>query len=155
MRQLFLAAFGVLAVAGVAAAQQPQVQYIPQPMPSAVPVVSPSAAATASAPVYPVSGTSYIRGSGCTSCGAPAASSCQYGSTCNNGCGSVKSDLAFHFGSCKGFFNACGPTCGNGSGHGLGGGRGLFGGCCPTLPFAQPYGIGWQCPRQYDTYANH
>lgn len=146
MRQLFLAALGVFAVAGFASAQQPQVQYIPQPAPS------PAAAV----PVIAASGTNYIRGSGCTNCGVPAVSQyslagCQMGSSCSNGCGSVKSDLAFHFGSCKSFFDPCGPTCG-GRGHGRGS---LFGDRCPTYPLAQPYGTGWFCPRQYDSNANH
>ena len=69
---------------------------------------------------------------------------CQLGYPCQNGCGSVKSDLAFHFGSCKNFLSPCGPNCG-----------GLFGSKCPTMPFNAPFGTGWACPRQYDSYANH
>jgi hypothetical protein len=149
MRKLFFAALGALVVAGVAPAQQP------------VPVVAPPGAPA----VQPYAGPAVIRGNGgCTNCG-PGASlgyrfymatggDCQPGRACQNGCGSLKSDLAFHFGSCKGFFNPCGPVCGY---DGLGGHGHLFGrgGCCPTLPFNAPYGTGWCCPRQYDSYANH
>jgi hypothetical protein len=34
---------------------------------------------------------------------------CQYGSRCNNGCGSIHSDLGFMFGPCKSFMDPCGP----------------------------------------------
>jgi hypothetical protein len=37
------------------------------------------------------------------------------------------------------------------SGGGLGGLRGK----CGTTEFAKPWGTGWLCPRQYDSYANH
>jgi hypothetical protein len=141
MRKVFFAAVGLLAVAGAASAPQP------------LPVAPPGAPAT---------GPAVIRGSGgCTNCGtgianrfyAATGGDCQYGRGCQNGCGSFKSDTAFIFGSCKGFFNPCGPVCGYG---GLGHGGGLFGrGCCPTVPFNPPYGTGWCCPRQYDSYANH
>jgi hypothetical protein len=138
MRQLFLAAIGALVVAGAASAQQPS--YPAQPYP-------------AQQGVQPAG----LRGPGCTSCGTGAGAgvgakfmmatggNCQYGHGCQNGCGSLKSDVAFHFGSCKGFFNPCGPTCGYGS---------LFH-HCPQLPLNPPYGTGWFCPRQYDSYANH
>ena len=68
---------------------------------------------------------------------------CAYGQACQNGCGSVKSDLAFHFGTCKQFFAPCGPTCG-----------GLWT-KCPKQGFAAPWGTGYGCPPAYDTHANH
>jgi len=166
MRRLFLAALGVIAVAGVASAQQPQ--YV---QPGSYPTTAPGV--VASTPVVPTSGATVIQGNGgCTSCGPAthgytmsklSGGDCMLGYGCQNGCGSVKSDAAFHFGSCKQFFSPCGPSCGNGGGHGgglFGGGHGsgcggLFGGKCGAQPFAQPWGIGWQCPRQYDSYANH
>jgi hypothetical protein len=132
MRNLFLAAVAALGLAGAATAQYP------------APVQ----------PVQPASGVNVVKGSGgCTNCGTPAVvgpttraftmsklagkgDGCGYGQACNSGCGSLKSDLAFGFGSCKDFFSPCGPK-------------------CPKLPFAQPHGTGWQCPRQYDSYANH
>jgi hypothetical protein len=157
MRRLFLAVLGVVAVTGVASAQQP----IYQQPPIAPPAYSPGA--VAAAPVQPASGATVIKGNGCSNCGPTVASSsrgftmskltggnCLTGDPCQNGCGSVKSDLAFHFGSCKSFFSPCGPSLG---GHGKGG---LFGGGrCPTVPFAEPWGQGWGCPRAYDSYANH
>jgi hypothetical protein len=159
MRQLFLAVFGVFAVSGVASAQYPQSPPIyPQP-PAPFPVASPASAVNA--PVLPVSGTTYIGGTGCSSCSSSVGpttrgfkmvgghgSGCMLSQPCNSGCGSCKSDFAFQFGSCKNFFSPCGP-------HGKGGNGGLFGGGCPKHPFAQPWGQGWTCPPIYDSYANH
>ena len=142
MRYLILAALGALAISGAASAQQPQ-QYYPAPQyPAAAP------AASAATPLQPVSGTTVIRGgAGCNNCGTPAVGpatrgytmsaitggNCQLGATsCNGGCGSLRSDLGFHFGSCKNFFAPCGVT-----------------------PFAAPWGQGFGCPRAYDSYANH
>ncbi len=153
MRKMFFAAIGALLVAGFASAQQP------------VPVAQP-AAPTAAAP------TVIRSNAGCTNCGSSSSfkhkffmatgGNCKYGSGCQNGCGSLKSNLAFTFGSCKNFFDPCGPTCHLGGGHGRSGcsscnsGGGLFGrDRCPTLPLNQPYGTAWGCPRQYDSYANH
>ncbi|MBM3980757.1 MAG: hypothetical protein FJ304_10810 [Planctomycetes bacterium] len=144
MRNLFLAALGVLAVAGVASAQPaPQYQF---------PTHSPATAAAT--PIQPVNGATVIRGTGCSNCGPTTTASrgftmslgkvtggnCQLGAPCQSGCGSVKSDLAFHFGSCKNFFAPCGPTLNS---------------RCGVLPFAQPFGQGFACPRPYDSYANH
>ncbi len=150
MRRLFLAAIGVLAVAGVASAQQPVYTQPPIHYPTASP------GAVAATPVFPASGATVIRGDGCTNCGPTTGKvghnftmknvtggDCGLGQRCQNGCGSVKSDLSFHFGTCSQFFSPCGPTCG-----------GLWTKCGVT-PFAAPYGTGWLCPRQYDTYANH
>ena len=152
MRNLFLAALGVFAVAGVASAQQPQ--YQPPAIP--VPVTYPPGAVAAT-PIQPTSGATVIRGDGgCTNCGSAATKhpctftmsnvtggKCGYGYPCQNGCGSIKSDLAFHFGTCSQFFSPCGPTCG-----------GLFK-KCPTLPYAQPWGTGYACPPAYDSHNNH
>jgi hypothetical protein len=60
------------------------------------------------------------------------------------------------FGSCKSFFNPCGPG-GNGHGHGFGrgghGGGGIHG-RCGGWTFATPYGTGFNhCV--YDTFLNH
>ena len=143
MRRLILAAIGVLAVTSAASAQQP----LP-----AVPAVPAAPPAVTGAPVQAPVGTTVIRGTGgCSSCGSNShgglqsvtGGNCLYGYGCQNGCGSLKSDLAFTFGSCKNFFSPCGPTCGS------------FGGKCGALPFGQPYGTGWSCPRQYDSYMNH
>lgn len=137
MRHLILAALGALAVPGAASAQQPQ--YYPAPQ-----YPAPAPAAAAATPLQPVSGTTVIRGQGCATCptgpttrgytmSAIAGNGCQLGHTnCNGGCGSLKSDLGFHFGSCKNFFAPCGVT-----------------------PFAAPWGQGFGCPRAYDSYANH
>ncbi len=139
MRHLFLAALGVFAVSGAVSAQQPQYR------PAAQYPLAPAAAAAT--PLQPVSGTTVIRGgAGCNNCGTPAVGpttrgftmssitggNCAYGYPCQNGCGSVRSDLGFHFGSCKNFFAPCGPT-----------------------PMAAPWGQGFCCPRAYDSYANH
>ena len=66
---------------------------------------------------------------------------------CANGCGSYKSDFGFVFGSCKSFFNPCGPIpCGGGVGAG----------CqrCGKYPFGTPYGKGYNT-CVYDSYLNH
>jgi hypothetical protein len=67
---------------------------------------------------------------------------------CANGCGSLKSDLGFFFGSCKSFFNPCGPIPCNG----LGG----SGGCnkCGVYPYGKPYATPFNgCA--YSSYQNH
>ncbi|QJW98290.1 hypothetical protein [Frigoriglobus tundricola] len=153
MRRLFLAAFGVLFVAGVASAQQPQYQPQPAPAKSAVPGVM------AAAPIQPTAGATVISGTGgCSNCAPRSATystrgaftmsnvtggNCMYGYPCQNGCGSLKSTLAFQFGTCSQFFSSCGPTCGGLWKH------------CPTTQFSPPFGQGFQCPRAYDSYANH
>ena len=149
MRRLLLAALGVFAVAGVASAQQPQYPAPPVPYPT----VSPAAVATT--PVVPASGATVIKGDGCTNCGPSGPTvrgtfrmvtggDCMLGYPCNNGAGSIKSDLGFHFGSSRTFFAPCGPTWG-----------GAFGYKCPVQPFNVPWGQGWCCPRPYDSYSNH
>lgn len=152
MRNLFLAAIGALIVAGGASAQPSAAVAPPKPMP--LPSISPAAAA--SAPIIQTGGGGpAFRGDGCASgdCGkkgfvmqhahAPA-NNCQLGYPCANGCGGVRSDLAFQFGSCKNFFSPCGPQA-----------SGLWGHKCPSQPFNTPWGQGWHCPRGYDSYSNH
>lgn len=74
----------------------------------------------------------------------------EYCPQCANGCGSIKSDFGFIFGSCKSFFNPCGPIPCNGLG-------GTGGGClgkCGSFPYGKPYGNGYNnCV--YDSYLNH
>ena len=133
MRHMIFAAVAALAAAGAAAAQQPQYRPAQYPVPPA---------AAAAVPLQPASGATVIRGDGgCNNCGTPArgftmsgaaGGNCQLGYPCQNGCGSLKSDLGFHFGSCKNFFAPCGVT-----------------------PFAAPWGQGFGCPRAYDSYSNH
>jgi hypothetical protein len=154
MRNLFLAVVGVFAVSGVASAQPSAAVAPPRPLP--LPALSPAAATAASPIIQTGGGGPAYRGDGCATgdCGkggftmkhvnnAPA-NNCQLGYPCANGCGGVRSDLAFHFGSCKSFFSPCGPQY-----------SGLFGTKCPSQPFNTPWGQGWQCPRGYDSYTNH
>ncbi len=84
----------------------------------------------------------------------------EYCTSCANGCGSIKSDIGFIFGSCKNFFNPCGPKpCGSWAG-GCGAGGCGAGGCghghghCPTFPYGTPYGKPY-CSCIYDSYLNH
>ena len=74
--------------------------------------------------------------------GAP----CDNGRQCNNGCGSVQSDLGFLFGSCRSFFAPCSP----GSLNCAGCGRGK----CATPVYGRgatnPYN-----PCVYDSNLNH
>ncbi|MCE9566739.1 MAG: hypothetical protein K8U57_32440 [Planctomycetes bacterium] len=144
-RQLFAAVVGVIVLSGVASAQNP------------IPAAMPAPAQAAAGKVTPASGAVYMRGNGgCSSCGSPAAVNApnapfaQYGPYDRNGCGGVRSDAAFMFGSCKSFFDPCGTaTCGGKHGRG---GCGHAG--CPLLPLATPYGTKYSgC--QYDTYLNH
>jgi hypothetical protein len=147
MRRLFLSVLGVCAVAGVATAQQPPSQ---QP-----PIAAPAYPSTAmvAVPMQPSGGLPAYNG-GCVNCAGPATTPsltggapargfqmlsgghCMLGYGCQNGCGSVKSDLAFQFGTCKQFFNPCGPSCDGGLFGGKGtlfGGKGtLFGDKCPN-----------------------
>jgi hypothetical protein len=142
-RQMFAAVLGVLAVTGLASAQAPNT--LPQPLPplraQAVPAQAQLTAAPVIAPVIPVGHT---RGSGgCSSC-APS----------NGPCTGPKSDCAFIFGSCKSFFDPCGPKHGGGwgGGHGrIGGGHGSR---CGIAPFGTPYGTG-QNMCHYDSFLNH
>jgi hypothetical protein len=147
-RRLFAALAGVLAVAGMASAQNP-IQYQPVPVQA-----TPAIAKVAGSPVIPAAGAMVIRGGGgCTNCGsapAPAAAYPQnaaYGPIDRNGCGGPRSDAGFIFGGCKSFFDPCGPNpCGRV--------RGCHGGGCPAHPLASPYGTRFSgCA--YDSYLNH
>jgi len=156
---MFAALASVLAVAGLASAQSPS----PNPLP-----LPPSPAQIAGTPVIgaPVilTGATHVKGSGgCSSCGSAATAAplgCYGTPACNNGCGSVKSDCGFIFGSCKSFFSPCGPsTSGHGHGNGVGGGCGGLGGGghhgrCALLPLGTPYGHGYN-PCVYDSVLNH
>ena len=165
--RLAAAVAGVAALAGSASAQTQnpapvvvprQVVAQPAPGPTTPTVAVPGApaalppAAAASVPVVPGPGTTVVTG-------APAAggtahrgflmnagggyygTACRYGQPCNNGCGSLRSDLGMVFGSCKSFFGPCGP--------GLAG-RGTCNhpviGSGPCGPFN---------PCVYDSYLNH
>jgi hypothetical protein len=163
----------------VVAAQPPVAQPAPGPTAPTValpPAVLPQAPASASAAtVAPAPGSTVVLGSGgCTTCGATGVhpigtatrgfvmnstggyvgTRCQTGQNCNNGCGSLKADLGVVFGSCRSFFDPCGPrplNCGLGHGFGVGCGRG---GCC----FTPVYGTGSCGPFNtclYDSYLNH
>jgi hypothetical protein len=166
----------VLAVVGTASAQAPGQIPIPQQLPGGSShgqvIVSP--AQVAGTPIAPVGGQVFVRGSGgCNGCGsAAAAAPCTTSNGCNNGCGSLKGDCGFIFGSCKSFFNPCGPQplgggWGGAHGHLLGGKHGGNGGCgggcggglfghgrCGSLPYGTPYGHPCN-PCVYDTYLNH
>ena len=114
-RQLFAALAGVLAVVSAASAQSPGQITIPQPLPGGARPGSRSCRRRRwpARPIAPAGGQVYVRGSGgCNGCG-----SCGYrgpcgplptGRGCNNGCGSLKADCGFMFGSCKSFFDPCG-----------------------------------------------
>src|SRR5207244_10476037 len=74
----------------------------------------------------PTNGTA-ARGSVMQATGGYYCSNCPTGRTCNNGCGSLNSDAGFVLGSCKKFFDPCGPQglCeGHKDGH-----KGGHGGC--------------------------
>lgn len=166
--RLTAAAVAATALVGSASAQTPargpvvftpqQVVAQPAPGPTAptVPAV-PSAppAAAAGTPVAPAPGATVVTGNGgCTNCGNGTANrgfvmsatggyvgtACRFGMPCNNGCGSLRSDLGVVFGSCKSFFSPCGPGLhGRGCNHPVGG----TGPCGPFNPCV------------YDSYLNH
>ncbi|MFO0796296.1 MAG: hypothetical protein U0804_02400 [Gemmataceae bacterium] len=163
--RLAAAVVGAAALAGSASAQSPvvvpqQVVAQPAPGPTAPTVAAPGSlppAAAASTPVAPAPGTTVVTGQGgCTNCGPGGTAhrgfvmnatggyvgtKCGYGQPCNNGCGSLRSDLGVVFGSCRSFFAPCGPKP---LGHGncnhpvIGSGA--------SAPFN---------PCNYDSYLNH
>jgi hypothetical protein len=150
---MFAAVAGVLVVSSLATAQTAPNHYPISPA-----RLQPTVAQNAGGPVTPAAGSVFVRGSGgCSSCASPTGTAfgqglapIQYGQpgpACANGCGSFKSTCGFMFGSCKSFFNPCGPLP-------LGGLRGGHGGKCPTTPFGTPYGVGYNACI-YDTYLNH
>jgi len=163
-RHLFAALAGMLAVVGAASAQTPGQISIPEPLPNGATRLS---ALVAPAPIALAGGQTYVRGSGgCNGCGTPApcaspcasscAKPCPVARECNNGCGSAKSDCRFMFGSCKSFFEPCGPG-GNGHGRhggGCGGGLGGHHDRCGFWSFGSPYGHGCN-PCIYDSFLNH
>ena len=155
---MFVAVLGLVVLAGAAAAQSPP----PQPLPPIVPVAAPAALPGSTiAQVMPISGglngpatlaNDGVRGV----VTQPPVSYGMYAPGCNNGCGNFKHDLGFMFGSCKSFFDPCGPRpCGGfGRGHGHGRCGGLFGAYCPDTPYGTPYGRGHNgCV--YDSWLNH
>jgi hypothetical protein len=135
---MFAAVAGVLAVAGLASAQSPAPNYLPQIPTAPIPAHHGG--------VIPASGSTGARAAGGV-VHQPAVPYGQYGQGCNNGCGNWKSDAGFIFGSCKSFFDPCGPQpCGTG--------RFFNKQKCPPHPFASPYGTGYNgC--NYDSYLNH
>jgi hypothetical protein len=160
-RRIFAAVVGLFAVAGTAAAQSPPPSSLPPIAGVSVPAYQ------AATPITPASGATVIRGQGgCAGCastvpGGTVSSYPQYGlygPKDRNGCGSYRSDLGFIFGSCKSFFDPCGPQpcggCGGGGRGGKGCGGGLFNRNCPPHQFGQPYGTPFNgCV--YDSYLNH
>ncbi len=150
---MFAALAGVLAVVGATSAQMPGQISIPQPLPSGAARLN---AIVAPAPIALAGGQTYVRGSGgCNGCGTAAP--CNVARDCNNGCGSFKSDCNFMFGSCKSFFDPCGPS---GNGHGRHGGRcgGGLGGHhdrCGTWTFGTGYNTHGCNPCVYDSFLNH
>jgi hypothetical protein len=166
-RRLFAAVVGVAVVAGASAAQSPP----PRPLPPIVPVAAP-VALPATSPGYAIpqvmpasggtNGPASIRTDGLH--GVIQQAPISYGVSgqgCANGCGNYKHDLGFMFGSCKSFFDPCGPQpCGGGfgtgrfrGGHKCGGGL-CGGGRCPDHPFGTPYGTGHNGCK-YDSWLNH
>ena len=145
-RQMFSAVAALLAFAGISSAQSPPPNYLPS-----IPIAPSVGVVPATGGVVRVQGTTVVAPAPTPVAAAPAAAVPfgQYGPGCNNGCGSCKSDAAFMFGSCKSFFDPCGPKAGKGHG-------GLFhnrANCAPH-PFATPYGMGYNgCV--YDSYLNH
>jgi hypothetical protein len=101
---------------------------LPAAAPTRVPAAAAQAPAAAPAPApvavtpAPAAGPAVVAGQGgCSNCNTAArgfvmsasggyfGTSCRTGLSCNNGCGSFRSDLGFVLGSCKSFFAPCGP----------------------------------------------
>jgi hypothetical protein len=155
-RQMFAAVVGVAAIAAVAAAQSPP----PRPLPPIIPVAAPVTSAIPDAmPALGGLAPAGLRADGATTA-PPVTAPVSYGMPgpgCNNGCGSCKHDCGFMFGSCRNFFDPCGPKpCGDGGRRGRCGGGlgGICGGKCPTTPFGQPYGTPHSGCR-YDSWLNY
>lgn len=178
-RRLFAVAAGVIVLAGTASAQNasqpPPASTTPPPIAAAQPAPGPTTpsvpAASAGLPASPGPGAVIVSGNcggvGTTPNGGRIAngalaqrwtwanggyfcSGCQYGATCNSGCGSFRADMGFVFGSCKSFFSPCGPGVCPGI-HGYRNGNGK----CGSMPVL---GTGSQVPFNpcvYDSYANH
>ena len=159
-RRLFAAVLGVAAIAGAASAQSPPPPPLPPIIAVAAPVASPAGSSAIAIPqVMPAGGGPAIRTEGVGGLlHQPAMSFGHYGNgcgnDCNNGCGSVKHDLGFMFGSCQSFFDKCGPQPCEGTGRFRG--KGGHGGRanCPDLPWGTPYGAGHNGCK-YDSWLNH
>ena len=147
-----VAAPGALPSIPVAAQPAP---VVVQPAPAAVPPA-------AVAPVAPAPGPAVVAGNGgCSNCGPGGTAhrgfvmnatggyvgtACGYGHPCNNGCGSLRSDLGVVFGSCRSFFSPCGPGLHGVGKHGRGDCNIPVFGSGPCGPFN---------PCIYDSYLNH
>jgi hypothetical protein len=165
-RRLFAAATVAIVLAGTASAQDRT------GAPPTIPVASPVGAEAAPGPTAPTvpaasagavvsipesAPTSHYRSVGTAargfvmeSGGGYFCSSCQTGQECNSGCGSLKSDCKFVFGSCRSFFSPCGPS--------LGGRHGGLGGRldnCRTPVYGTGSMNGPMNPCVYDSYLNH
>jgi hypothetical protein len=147
-RRILAVAIGALVCSASASAQQPlgsPIAAVPSTAPIAVSM--PNDAGTA----YKHNGhlATATRGFVMQSTGNYYCSNCQTGSACNNGAGSLSSDLGFAFGPTKSFFSPCGPRvlpdCG-----------GKHGDChkCRTPIYGRgPAGPWLHCT--YDSYLNH
>lgn len=145
-RQMCAAAAGVLVVAGLAAAQNPPNPFPVRPTAGPGYVIVPASAGYNTPVVPPGSG---VMGFASQVHNAPPVPYAQ--PSVASGCGNIKSDLGFMFGSCRSFFDPCGPVPCNGGGHGTH----RFGkGGCPSAPYAAPYGTGYNTCC-YDSYLNH
>jgi hypothetical protein len=156
-RRVVAAAAGVLVAAGAASAQPPGATIPIAPPVEQAPVVAAQPPAVA-VPGVPAAGPVVVQGSGgCSNCGSGGTAhrgfvmsggggyftkSCQFGQTCNNGCGSMHSTGKFILGPCSSYFAPCGP--------------GFYGHHhCPGTPV---YGVGPRVgfnPCIYDSYLNH
>ncbi len=162
--KMFAAVAAAISIAGLAQAQYAapnqgynyQNPYALRPVQAVQP---PAAAAATSLPPGPGAAMPGAP-AGCTNCGpvygkklgtawGPGLAPVPYGEYCRgcaNGCGSLKSDLGFFFGSCKSFFSPCGPVPCQGCGGHLG--------KCGAFPYGRPYANGYNTCC-YDSYLNH
>lgn len=162
-RRLMAAAVGAVALAGSAAAQQ--LSPVPRAAADArtvvaQPAIGPTAPTVAPGGVVYPGDTVYAapRGHGTAARGFVMEASggyygtnCSTGQGCNNGCGSLKSDLGFALGNCRSYFAPCGPRPLDCGGFGAcGGGRG---GCLTPVYGRGPCGPFNPCV--YDSYLNH
>lgn len=142
-RKLFATLTAVLVVAGVTSAQAPP----PKPFPPVITVSAQTPPVTDS--VAPVSG-SYAAEGGAKAVARAPIPFAAYGPGQLNGCGGLKSDLGFIFGTCKSFFDPCGPIPCGANGSRLGG---RFSGKHMIHPFGSPYNVG--CTGcSYDSFLN-
>lgn len=145
-RSMFAAVAGVLAVTGFATAQSAP----PKLFPPVQTVSGQYTPAPAPATVARVSGNYATEGGAKAVMHAPIPYA-NYGSGQLNGCGGFKSDLGFIFGTCKSFFDPCGPApCGD---RGWNLGKHLGGGKHKLHSFGSPYNVG--CTGcNYDSFLN-